>query len=111
VLKPGGTLLLSVPTAFPRDADEDRWRFLPAGIRQLLSMFSSTEIVPEGKSIIGFFRTVNVCLQLFAMYPAIRTLMSVTITPMLNVMGLGLEQLVRSQNDAFAVNYSVMARK
>src|SRR2546425_2710772 len=44
VLRPRGLLLLSVPTAFPRDADEDRWRFLPAGIRQLLSSFSEVEV-------------------------------------------------------------------
>ena len=47
VLKPGGRVLLSVPSVFPQDAD-DRWRFLPAGIRQLLSAFSEVEIVPEG---------------------------------------------------------------
>ena len=39
VLKPGGRVLLSVPSVFPQDADEDRWRFLSAGIRQLLSLF------------------------------------------------------------------------
>ena len=39
VLKPGGKVLLSVPSVFPQDADEDRWRFLPAGIRQLCQLF------------------------------------------------------------------------
>ena len=29
----------------------------------------------------------------------------------LNLVGLGLEKMVRSGNDAFAVNYSVLARK
>ncbi|HXU77073.1 MAG TPA: class I SAM-dependent methyltransferase, partial [Methylomirabilota bacterium] len=60
VLKPGGRLLLSVPAMFPQDADEDRWRFLPAGLRQLLSAFAQVELLPEGGSIAGFFRTLNV---------------------------------------------------
>jgi SAM-dependent methyltransferase len=111
VLKPGGRLLLSVPTVFPRDADEDRWRFLPAGIRQLLSAFSEVEIVPEGGSIAGFFRTTNVYLCLFARYSVIRTALTYTVIPVLNLMGLGLEEIARSSNDAFAVNYSAMARK
>jgi len=111
VLKPGGRVLLSVPSVFPQDADEDRWRFLPAGIRQLLSAFSEVEIVPEGGSIAGFFRTINVCLHMFAKYSAIRTVLSYTVIPALNLMGLGLEEMVRSRNEAFAVNYSAMARK
>jgi len=111
VLKPGGRLLLSVPSVFPQDADEDRWRFLPAGIRQLLSAFSEVEIVPEGGSIAGFFRTINVCLHMFAKYSAIRTVLSYTVVPALNLMGLGLEEIARSRNEAFAVNYSAMAQK
>jgi SAM-dependent methyltransferase len=111
VLKPGGRLLLSVPSVFPQEAEEDRWRFLPAGIRQLLSAFSEVEIVPEGGSIAGFFRTINVCLHLFAKYAVIRTALSYTVIPVLNLIGLGLEKMVRSGNHAFAVNYSAMARK
>lgn len=111
VLKPGGRLLLSVPSVFPRDADEDRWRFLPAGIRQLLSAFSEVEIVPEGGSIAGFCRTTNVCLHLFAKYSAIRTALSYTVVPLLNLIGLGLEEMAGSRNYAFAANYSAQARK
>jgi SAM-dependent methyltransferase len=111
VLKPGGRLLLSVPSIFPQEAEEDRWRFLPAGIRQLLSAFSEVEIVPEGGSIAGFFRTINVCLHLFAKYAVIRTALSYTVIPVLNLAGLGLEKMVRSRNHAFAVNYSAIARK
>ncbi len=111
VLKPGGKLLLSVPTVFPRDADEDRWRFLPAAIRQLLSAFSEVEILPEGSSIAGFFRTLNLYLHLFARYPVMQRALRYTVIPALNLIGLGLEKMVRSSNDAFAVNYSAMARK
>jgi SAM-dependent methyltransferase len=111
VLKPSGFLLLSVPSAFPRDADEDRWRFLPAGIRQLLSPFPEVEVLPEGGSITGFFRTVNVCLQMFARYRALRSVLDYTMVPALNLLGAALEGLARSDNDAFAVNYSALARK
>ncbi len=111
VLKPGGMLILSVPSAFPRDAEEDRWRFLPAGIHQLLGGFSELEVVAEGGSITGLFRTVNVCLHIFAKYAPVRILLSYTVIPLLNLAGYGLERLARSGNDAFAVNYSVKARK
>ena len=111
VLKYGGFLLLSVPSVFPRDAEHDRWRFLPAGIRQLLSEFASTEIAPEGNTITGFFRTINVCLQIFARYDFLRSLLNYTIVPILNLAGACLERLSSSQNDQFAANYSVLARK
>lgn len=111
VLKNGGYLLMSVPSVFPRDADGDRWRFLAPGIRQLVSEFSSAEIVPEGGSIAGFFRTINSCLQIFARYDFVRTVLSHSLVPVLNVMGALLERMAGSTNDQFAVNYSVLARK
>jgi SAM-dependent methyltransferase len=110
-LKPGGILLLSVPSLSLRDADEDCWRFWPAGIRQLLSGFSQVEVVPEGGSIAGFFRTVNAGLNILAKFSFVRAVLGWTVIPVLNLAGLGLENLVRSHNDQFAVNYSVMARK
>ena len=111
VLKSSGCLLMSVPSVFPRDGDYDRWRFLAPGIRQLLSGFSSVEIVPEGGSIAGFFRTINSCLQIFARYDFLRTLLSYSVVPILNVTGVLLETLAGSTNDQFAVNYSVFAKK
>ena len=111
VLKPEGALILSVPAAHVRDSEEECWRFLPAGLRKLLSCFTSIQVVPEGSTIIGFFRTVNVCLGIFARYTAVRLIVRYTIVPLLNLAGLCLEHLARSENDQFAVNYSVMARK
>ena len=111
VLKSGGYLLMSVPSVFPRDADYDRWRFLAPGIRQLLSGFSSAEIVPEGGSITGFFRTINSCLQIFARYDVLRTVLNYTAVPVLNLLGLLLEAIAGSDNDQFTVNYSVLAKK
>ena len=111
VLRPGGTLMLSAPTVQPRDADQECWGFHPAGIRKLLAGYSDVEVVPEGGSITGFFRTINVCLNIFAKYAAVRFLFTITLFPLFNVTGLCLEKLVGSSNDQFAVNHSALARK
>ena len=111
VLRPGGWLLLSVPSLSIRDADEDRWRFWPAGIQQLLSNFSKVDIAPEGGSVAGFFRTVNVGLYELARYSALRTGLGYTVVPVLNLIGLSLDELVGVRHDSFVVNYSALARK
>jgi SAM-dependent methyltransferase len=111
VLEPGGWLLLSVPAVFPRDSDDDRWRFLPAGIRHLLSSFEEVEIVAEGSSIAGLFRTLNVYLTLFATYPGLRGPVKYALVPALNLLGDLAERFIRSSNDQFAANYSVLAKK
>ncbi len=111
VLRRGGTLILSAPAAQPRDADEECWRFHPAGLRKLLSGYTDVEVTPEGGSITGFFRTVNACADIFTRYSAVRFLFSWTIFPAVNVLGLGLEHLAGSANDQFSVNYSSRARK
>jgi SAM-dependent methyltransferase len=111
VLRPGGTLILSMPAAQPRDADEECWRFQPAGLKKLLAGYAGVEIVPEGGSITGFFRTINACADIFARYPAVRFVFSCTLFPAVNVLGLWLERLAGSSNDQFAVNYSSRARK
>ena len=111
VLRRGGTLILSVPAAHPRDAEEECWSFYPAGIRKLLANYSEVEVVPEGGLITGFFRTINACLNIFARYKAVRSLFTFTVFPFFNVLGLCIENLAGSTNDQFAVNYSVLARK
>ena len=68
ILKPGGCLLMSVAAVAPRFVDEEHWRYLPAGLRSLLSPFSRVEIIPEVFSIGSFFRTLNLSLSLFARY-------------------------------------------
>jgi SAM-dependent methyltransferase len=111
VLKPGGCLFLSVPSASVRDAEQDAWRFLPAALRQLLTGFSELEIVPEGGSLVGFFRTVNVCLHIFVRYKALRMVYRWTICPVLNLCGELLEHIAKSSNDQFTPNYSAWAQK
>jgi SAM-dependent methyltransferase len=111
VLKPGGCLFLSVPSISPRDADIDAWRFLPAALRNLLSGFNAYEIVPEGGSVIGFFRSINVCLSIFVRYPMLRSIFQMTLCPLLNLAGEVFNFLSGSDNDQFCPNYSVWARK
>jgi SAM-dependent methyltransferase len=111
VLKPGGYFFLSVPSACPSDASEECWRFLPAGLHFLLATFSRVEVIPEGRSIVGFFRTTNACFNIFVRYPALRALFRYTACPVINLLGASLERVSASSNDQFAVNYSVIAQK
>lgn len=111
VLKPGGFLFLSVPSAYPRENEVDCWRFLPAGLHYLLAPFASVEVIPEGRSISGFFRTINTGLSTFVRYPSLRRIYGYTLCPVINLLGLLLERLSGSSNDQFAVNYSVIAQK
>jgi SAM-dependent methyltransferase len=48
VLKPGGTLIATVPCIFPQHGyPADNWRFMPDGFRYLLRAFSQVEILGE----------------------------------------------------------------
>jgi SAM-dependent methyltransferase len=111
VLKPGGIALFSFAAFFPSVADDDYWRFTSAGLRYLLRPFGRLEIVPEGSSISGFFRACAVCLSIFARYAALRSLVGLTIVPMLNLSALSLEKISSTHNDQATGNYSVWAQK
>lgn len=111
VLKPGGMLLLSAPAVYPCDSEHDLWRFLPGSLRWLLRGFHDVEIVAEGSSIAGLFRSANVCLVMFAKPALVRELLHFALVPVLNVTAATLESLVASSNDQFAANFSVSARK
>jgi SAM-dependent methyltransferase len=111
LLRPGGCLWLSAPSVWVRDSDEECWRFLPHGLRQLLSAFNHVEVVPEGGSIVGFFRTINACLDMFVRYAGLRAIFRHTLCPVVNLSGLLLDRLSGSKNDQFAANYSVRAIK
>ncbi|HME35359.1 MAG TPA: class I SAM-dependent methyltransferase [Candidatus Sulfotelmatobacter sp.] len=111
VLKPGGFLLLSVPAVFPRDSDHDLWRFLPESLRYLLRSFCDVEIVAEGSSVAGFFRTASVCLVMFTKPALLRRLLRFTLIPWLNITAASLESLCGSSSDQLAANFSAFARK
>jgi SAM-dependent methyltransferase len=111
VLKPGGVALFSLPACALRFNDAERWRFLPAGIRQLLAPFRQAEIVAEGTSISGFFRNLNLALCMFARFTWLRTLVTWTAVPLFNCTALALEAVAQTANDQGAGNYSVRALK
>jgi SAM-dependent methyltransferase len=111
VLKPSGQLFLSVPGVFPRDNEFDSWRFLPPGLRILLAGFNDLETIPEGSSISGLFRSISVCLVLFARPTPLRGLLRFTVVPIFNVVAAVMEWLLPNFNDCFTANYSVWARK
>ena len=111
VLKPGGFLLLSVPAVHPQDSERDAWRFLPAALRELLKEFSEVDLAPEGSSVTGLIRTINVCLVSFTTAVALQSLLRFTVVPMLNLLGALSEMLKLTANTSFTANFSVLARK
>jgi SAM-dependent methyltransferase len=111
VLKPGGILLLSVGAVSPRFSDDEHWRYMPAGLRSTLSMFSLVEIVPEVFSLGGFCRIVNASLNIFSRYEPVRRVLGFTVFPAINLVGLCLERMALTTNDQMAGNYSALARK
>ncbi len=111
VLKPGGALLLSVPAVFPIDSEKDKWRFLPDSLRLLLSPFSQRQATPEGSTVSGIFRTIGVCIAMFARPVFLQNVLKFILVPFLNLAGAGLEFLVASNNEQFSVNFSALARK
>lgn len=110
VLRKGGVLFLSAPSIFLRDDENECWRFLPQGLRFLLREFETVEVIPEGNSVAGFVRTCNVFLSSFFRPRILAPLWRWTFVPMLNVAGLAVERIA-GDNDQFAANYSVWARK
>jgi SAM-dependent methyltransferase len=110
-LKDGGFLLLSAPAVFPRDSEKEYWRFLPCALARLLSSFSSVEVVPEGNSVVGFIRTINVCLVAFARPAMLGAVLRFSLIPLLNLLGAAAQWFMRSTDDRFSANYSVLARK
>jgi SAM-dependent methyltransferase len=111
VLKPGGTLLASIPACAPSFNEYERWRFTRAGLSELLSPFFGVEIVPELCSVGSVFRTVNLAMDSFVRYQFARAIYRRTVCPVLNLLGLGLERLKLTSNDQFTANYSVRAVK
>ena len=110
VLRKGGFVFLSVPSVFVRDNDDEYWRFLPAGLRYLLREFDSVEVIPEGNSLTGLFRTLNVFLVSFFRPRILLPLCRWTLVPLVNVTGFVLER-AGGCNEHFTANFSVWARK
>jgi SAM-dependent methyltransferase len=111
VLKPGGHLILSVPAIFPRESNEDRWRFQPQSLKDLLHAFDGVEVQAEGSSISGFFRTMCVCITMLVRPQILSQLLHFTVIPVLNLIAKSLEFALAASNDEFAANFSALARK
>ena len=110
VLRKGDIFFLSAPSVFLRENDKEYWRFLPEGLRQLLREFEAVNVTSEGNSLTGFFRTCNVFSVSFFRPRILAPLWRWTFILFLNVVGRVLEPIARD-NDQFAANYSVWARK
>jgi SAM-dependent methyltransferase len=110
VLRPGGTLLLSVPAILPRHAENDRWRFLPDGLRVLLSRFSQVEVSPEGYSFLGACRIFALCLDSWVKNRVVRKLVDSTIIPLVNLAGERMDRW-SGGNTCLTNNYFALARK
>ncbi len=110
VLKAGGTLFLSAPAVYPRGAEIEYWRFLPCALKRMLASFSEVDVTPEGNSLVGLVRTLNVCLVTLAPGVLAR-LLRYTLVPCLNLLGALVEPVFPGGDDRFSANYSVRARK
>jgi SAM-dependent methyltransferase len=110
VLRSGGVAFFSAPAIFLRDHDREFWRFLPEGLRHILRDFEAVEVIPEGNSFTGLFRTLNVFLISFARPRMLAFVLGWTLVPLLNIAGNIMEKL-GGKNDQFAANFSVWVRR
>jgi SAM-dependent methyltransferase len=111
ILRPGGHLIVSVASLYPRVVDAEHWRFLPSGLKFVLESFAQTKIVPEVGSIGGFLRYTATSLSVFAKYNFLRKIMHHTAVPMMNILGVALDHPGISTNDQLSGNYSALAQK
>ena len=109
VLKPGGTLLLSVPSIFPQHGSPgDYWRYMPQGLEWILRDFQSVTVKGEAGTVPSIFLVVNVYLQvLTSSWPWLEGLVQWTICPVNNLIGLLAGKIYRGNQ--FASNYFVVA--
>ncbi len=109
VLKPGGTLLLSVPSIFPQHGSPgDYWRYMPQGLQFILRDFHSVKVQGEAGTVPSIFLVINTYLQLLTgPLPWLQRLLQWTIWPLNNMAGLLAAKVYRG--DQFASNYFVVA--
>jgi SAM-dependent methyltransferase len=109
VLKPGGTLLLSVPSIFPQHGSPgDYWRYMPQGLEWILRDFHNVTVNGEAGTVPSIFLVLNVYLQLLTgPLPWLQRLLRWTICPLNNSAGLLVGKVYRGNQ--FASNYFVVA--
>jgi len=111
VLKPGGSLIVSVGSVVPRFVDEERWRYLPLGLTSVFSGFSQLRIAPEVLSLGGFCRLINLGFHDFLKLKPLKSVYRLSVCPVLNLVGLLLERARLTSNDKWAGNYNIIAIK
>jgi len=111
VLRPGGTLILSVPAIFPQHGSPgDYWRYMPQGLAWLLRDFRKVEIQGETGSVGSLFLVLNMYLYVFTgPWPWMRRLASLCVCPVTNLLGRTAAAIYRG--DQFASNYFVVATR
>ncbi len=111
VLRPGGTLILSVPAIFPQHGSPgDYWRYMPQGLAWLLRDFRKIEIQGETGTVGSLFLVFNMYLYVFTgPWPWTRRLASLCICPITNLLGRAAAAIYRG--DQFASNYFVVATR
>src|ERR1700687_4198323 len=109
VLKPGGTLLLSVPSIFPQHGSPgDYWRYMPQGLEWILRDFHNVTVKGEAGTVPSIFLVLNVYLQLLTgPLPWLQRMLRWTICPLNNSAGLLAGKVYRGNQ--FASNYFVVA--
>lgn len=108
VLKSSGYLIVSAPAFFPKHHDE-HWRILPEGWKILLHNFGILEIQPEGYSIAGICRTINILLKNYFKNRLVQRLMELISIPLINKMGFYFDRFYK--NNSFTANYCILATK
>ena len=111
VLRSGGSVLVSVAAVAPRFVDEERWRYLPLGLKTIFTPFSEVSITPEVLSLGGFCRLINLGLHNFLKFRPLKTAYEVSACPVLNLLGTFLEKARFTLNDYWSANYDVVAIK
>lgn len=111
VLRPGGTLILSVPAIFPQHGSPgDYWRYMPQGLAWLLRDFRKVEIQGEAGTVGSLFLVLNMYLYTFTgPWPAMRRLAQLCVCPITNLLGRAAAAIYRG--DQFASNYFVVATR
>jgi SAM-dependent methyltransferase len=109
ILKPGATLLLSVPGIFPQHGyPGDYWRYMPQGLEWLLRDFERVDVRAEAGTLSSVFLVLNMYLFMFSAWSSLfQKLLSWTVYPVSNLLGLLVGKIHRGKQ--FASNYFVVA--
>jgi SAM-dependent methyltransferase len=111
ILKPGGSLIASVGAVVPRFVDQERWRYLPLGLKTIFCEFSQLTIVPEVSSLGGFCRLINLGFHDFLKLSPLKSAYRISVCPVLNLLGFWLEHAHLTSNDKWTGNYTIIALK